>query len=504
MSRRLFIHYSFISVLAFTLMLIAACGKEFNNKVEQTTNSVSSPKKIQTGLAPPQHPKRLIIDNVNVITMDGSQPDVLTNQRVVVIADKIIKIDEASNIAFATDDKVIDAKGGYLAPGLIDSHVHLRHEPGASSNIVEIHTSPAQMSIFLQQGITTIRSYSGTPNELEWRDKVNTKQWLGTRIISSGPIISLYETESPFLGVPHEQFSQEFLGKLSLTWPKTPEEAKREVAKHREIGYDFIKVYSGVTEQIYTQISEAAKANKLFLAGHIPDAPMALVLENHNEIAHLSEIIEGRAIAPEEMDDETYIDWVATTMSKNNISLVFNWSTDEVVTRWDLGEDIYSSDSYNIIPQPILDAWQQEERDPNIDPTLHNIALMIVKTLVEEGVAVQVGSDTGDAGSIPELVHRDMELMVEAGLTPKQALAAATSVPASVIANITHRPQDRGIIKENYLADLVLFKQNPLDDIHNIKQRIGVVIGGHWLSQQQLNEMANEFAKLPVHYLELP
>ncbi|CAH9064447.1 Imidazolonepropionase [Pseudoalteromonas holothuriae] len=504
MSRRLFIQYCLLSLIAATLILLGACSKEFESKVEKSTSKLPVTIHVQTGLTPPQHPRRLVFDNVNVITMDENEPDILMGQRVVVVSNRITIIDNAKDVPFAVDDKVIDAQGGYLLPGLIDSHAHLRHEPSASQSIVEIQTSPAQMSIFLQQGITTLRNYSGAPNELQWRDKVNTQQWLGTRIISSGPIISLYEPEDPFLGAPHEQFSEEFLNTLSLTWPKTPLEAEQVVLTQKQQGYDFIKVYSGVSEEIYSQVSQTAKVQNLFLAGHIPDVPMSLALKNQNEIAHLSEIIAGRDRAPEGMDDETYIDWLIDRMLKNNISLVFNWSTDEVVSRWAQGEDIYRSDSYNVIPQPILDAWQQEERHTDIDPELHDIALMLVKALVDEGIAVQVGSDTGDAGSIPELLLRDMELMVEAGLTPLQALGAATNIPAQVISRITQQPQDRGVIKPDYLADLVLFKNNPLEDISHIRTRIGVVINGHWLSQQQLDNMAHEFASQNVQYLELP
>jgi imidazolonepropionase-like amidohydrolase len=82
-------------------------------------------------------------------------------------------------------------------------------------------------------------------------------------------------------------------------------------------------------------------------------------------------------------------------------------------------------------------------------------------------------------------LHRELESLVEAGLTPYQALSAATRNPAEFL----HALSEWGTIEPNKRADLVLLSANPLEDIRNTTKIEGVAIGGRWLTRSDLQQL---------------
>jgi imidazolonepropionase-like amidohydrolase len=88
--------------------------------------------------------------------------------------------------------------------------------------------------------------------------------------------------------------------------------------------------------------------------------------------------------------------------------------------------------------------------------------------------------------------------MVEAGVSPYQALLASTRNPANIIAKITKQAKDRGEVTVGYFADLVLVKENPLDNISHTRNHHGVMVNGHWLTEKELTNMVSHFITLPV------
>ena len=477
--------------------ILFGCNNEHIASKEEITLDPFLPLH-QAGQTRPDYKNRIVFDNVNVITMnEQDQEKILFDQRVVVAKNKIIAIGDKQSIDIGDAEQVIDGKNGFLLPGFIDSHMHITHE-GSGNPHFQTFTDPAQMSIYLQQGITTIRSYSGTSYNLEWRDKVASGEWLGTRIVTSGPIFSDYQEMEDAVtaaGITVDDIAESFLEKLYSTYPKDPAAAVTEVSRQKLAGYDYLKVYSKLPEATYLAIVEQAKAENLFIAGHIPDAPLDIVFENQQEIAHILEIMEHYNSFNGSWDE--YQQWVISTLLENDISIIFNWSTDEVNMELSQGVDVYSREGYWVIPDIILDIWHNTPGN-EITPKQHERAKTFVKALVDAGVIVQVGSDTSDSGSLPEFVHRDMELMVEAGVTPYQALLASTQHPANIIAKITKQAKDRGEVTSGYFADLVLLKENPLDNISNTRNHHGVMVDGHWLPEQELTNMVSHFITLPV------
>jgi hypothetical protein len=180
------------------------------------------------------------------------------------------------------------------------------------------------------------------------------------------------------------------------------------------------------------------------------------------------------------------------------VDVIYNLSTDEVVSNSLLDpEKALQNPEYQLLPTALLDNWRQQlnnNRDSEQGRFMQRHVLPfcqeMTRELVRAGVRVSVGSDVGDVGSLPYLVHRDMAMLVEAGLTPYEALRAATTHPAAVINRITKgKAAVTGTLTAGAPADLVVLRGNPLDNINHTRDRVGVLIGGRWLTQQQLNDL---------------
>ena len=453
----------------------------------------SIPSDFQAGQLPPEYPAYTVFDNVNVLTMSSNEEKPFPDYRVVIRQDEITALGPRSEISIPDGAQVIDGNGRYLLPGFIDSHAHLEIYGESAVHFAD----PALMSLFLQQGITTLRAYSGTPHNTEWRDKVEKNEWLGTRIITSGPIIENSEFIEKASDRSFDDVSQGLLRQRPFTVPSNEAEAIAAVNQQYDDGYDFTKVYSGVKQPIFDAIVEAVRAHDGFLAGHIPAPPIEYVLRYQDEVAHILCLLQS--YKPEISGWEEYGQRLADTMIREGVSLVFNWSTDEVVREIGQNVDVFQRPAYKVIPDKILDAWKpQLGKESRLTAQDHEHAVTLVSKLINAGVIVQAGSDVGDAGSLPEFVHRDLELMVSGGVTNYQALVTATRNGAQIIAKIKHNTADFGEIKAGYKADLVLLEANPLTNISNTRKRVGVMVDGHWFTQEQLDNMASAFKKMPV------
>jgi imidazolonepropionase-like amidohydrolase len=110
----------------------------------------------------------------------------------------------------------------------------------------------------------------------------------------------------------------------------------------------------------------------------------------------------------------------------------------------------------------------------------------VVGAMRRAGVRILAGTDVGGALIVPgDSLHRELELLVEAGLTPMEALQSATRNPAVFLGRIS----DLGTIERGKLADLVLLDSNPLDDIRNTRRVRAVVTRGRLLERPELDRM---------------
>jgi len=136
------------------------------------------------------------------------------------------------SVEILASDVVINGNNGYLLPGFIDSHAHFSQTGPGDPNPLTF-TDPAQMSLYLQQGVTTVRAYSGTSKNINWLDKVNSGEWLGTRIITSGPIIHDQTDIEEIIGLSWDSLSELFTSLAPVVVPNNKDEGRIEVIKQK-------------------------------------------------------------------------------------------------------------------------------------------------------------------------------------------------------------------------------------------------------------------------------
>ena len=180
--------------------------------------------------------------NVDVVSMTSDRVD--PDQNVVVADGRIAAVGPAASVAIPPGARVVDGRGKYLAPGLADMHAH--------------PMTTADLDAYLTTGVTLIRAMWGEPAVLTLREGVASGAIAGPRIFTGGRIVD---------GEPVIHYGSDIVLNAA--------DATDVVTRHKAAGYDFIKVYSNLSVEAFDAIAEAARANDIPFAGHIPDAVAA-------------------------------------------------------------------------------------------------------------------------------------------------------------------------------------------------------------------------------------
>ena len=212
--------------------------------------------------------------NVNVVSMDRDQVE--PGRTVTVRGDRIVAIGASSP---PDGSLVVDGRGGYLAPGLTDSHVHLT---------TDMPWAPARpgfgdAALYLAHGVTTVVNLRGTPMQLDWKRRVEAGELPGPTIYTSG----------------------EFVNEPRVS---TPDEVQREVEAQARDGYDLIKFHEiaalpvwrqpGLSRASYLRMFESARRADIQVVGHVPVnlGVDALLASSGGAVAHVGELV--RAVLP--------------------------------------------------------------------------------------------------------------------------------------------------------------------------------------------------------------
>lgn len=402
----------------------------------------------------------LAIEHVNVIPMNVQR--ILPDMTVLVGGGRILKIGRAGRTKVPRDAKAIDATGLYLIPGLIDSHVHL--------------FSRQHFILYLANGVTTVLNLDGRPLHLVWRDEVAAGRMLGPRIFTVGP---KFDRADP------------------------PQKAADLVDQYANEGYNGIKIYNQVSKAEYPALIAEAKKHHMLIVGHIARDPgFELTLQSGQAIAHAEEYL--YTFFKDDPRDAARIPQAVSMTKAAGVPVIAT-----LVTYRNIVDQ--ATDFTAFLQRPEMKYWApwelEDTKDPSENPYLgldaHDIedlklSYPFLKTLVralhQAGVPILAGSDAGGIANAPGFsLHDELQIFTECGFTPFEALQSATTAPARFL-----RQEKRfGTIEEGKLADLVLLRANPLDDIDNTRKIAAVVIKGKWLSDHDLQRMLKE---LPDSY----
>ncbi|MGI9204511.1 MAG: amidohydrolase family protein [Woeseiaceae bacterium] len=413
--------------------------------------------------------------NVNVIPMTSEI--VIASQTVVVTNGTIESIGDVKDTAVPDDAIIVDGTDRYLIPGLAEMHGHV---PGRSSGNLD-----RVLSLFVANGVTTVRGMLGQPSHLLLRQDIHAKKILGPRLITSGP---------------------SFNGR-SVT---SPEQATRMVAEQHAAGYDFLKIHPGLSVAEFDAI--ATKANQLGIgfAGHVPedvgvqhaldagiatidhlDGYMQTLLSPHEDPSGGLSGFFGVFIA--DQADPGKIPAIARATAAAGVWNVPTESLFEHVTLQAISPDEMARwPEMKYMPVETIAQWKGGKRnildDDNYVATTAERAVAIRHRLIAElsraGAGLLLGSDSPQIFNVPGFaLHRELRYLVNAGLTPFEALRSGTVNAAQFL----EAENTFGTIQRGLTADLILLDANPLELIDNTKRIFGVMVRGRWLSRAELD-----------------
>jgi Amidohydrolase family len=430
----------------------------------------------------PSESNTLVLKHVTVIdVIDGrAKPDMT----VVIRGNQITETGEATRVSFPTDARVIDAAGKFLIPGLWDMHVHWY--------------SRETLTLFTANGVTGIREMFGNPDLLRWRDEIAKGSFAGPHMSVASPII-----DGP-----------------NPVWPnsisvRNEEEGRKAVTHVKKWGADFVKVYSLLPREAYFGIADQAKQEGITFVGHVPFSVSAAEASDAGQksIEHLTGV--GLACSARETELRSELVKANSPPSRARIALQALASFDKTKEAdlfarfvrnqtWQcptltvLRSNAYQDDPkfrndgrLRFIPRQILQRWsirmasRSDESYENAKKGFQK-ELEIVGDMRRAGVLFLAGTDTGNPFCFPGFsLHDELALLVIAGLTPIEALRAATINPAKFL-GIEHKS---GTIEPDKLADLVLLDANPLEDIRNTQRIAAVISNGRFYDRKALDNM---------------
>jgi imidazolonepropionase-like amidohydrolase len=378
-----------------------------------------------------------------------------------------------------------------VIPGLADMHAHLYADDALPDSVGQY-----ELGLLLAHGVTTARMMIGTPLHHRLRRDVERGTIVGPQLWIASPELSGRQN-------PH-----------GIAVP-TAEAARRAVQQSADSGYDFIKLTTDISPEVYDAVITAARERGVPVVGHVDGrVGVRRALAARQQIEHLDNYMESvladsapsRASVSDvgayrkanwaSLDhvDDRRVDAIAGETARAG---VFVTPTLEFFHSWfALGatdDEIRARPDFAYLPPPVLAGWERSRARYWADPPSEArrqryvaVRNRMVKAIVDSGGHVLAGSD-GPGGLMVYgwMLHRELARLVDAGLTPMQALHAATTAPARYL----KAESEWGQVRVGLRADLVLLDADPRSDIRNTSRIRQVVVGGRWLSRDVLDVM---------------
>ncbi|MFA6262249.1 MAG: amidohydrolase family protein [Bacteroidia bacterium] len=420
-----------------------------------------------------------VIRHVNIIPMTAENK-VIENATVLIRGNHIISI----NGAVPDSAEIIDGKGKWLIPGLIDMHVHIpvdgHFNTTYPTRAAAIFTNTQHiMTPFVANGVTTVFELNARAGHIGQRNEILRGDVVGPRMALAGMIDG---------------------GEGDGRMANNPADGRQAVRMAKAEGYEFIKVYSKLNIETYQAIADEAFKQGMKMVGHIPNAFKGKIAEafvpNLGLIAHAEELFkqtEGYdGQDPKQLAQLAKVNgtWLCPTLGIIHAAAEMGRSLDPLRSSLNLKyvhpllqSKWLTANNYNkhATPESLTRLGRMKEFNDQL-----------VKAFKEAGVPILAGTDAGSSGVIWGFsMHRELELLVNAGLTPEEALISATRLPATWLG----LERFTGTVEAGKFADLVLLDANPLQEISNTQKIAGVFVNGKWLDKQQIETMLLDLTK---------
>jgi imidazolonepropionase-like amidohydrolase len=428
---------------------------------------------------PPDTAAEVAFVNVNLVSMTGDQ--VIANTTVLISNGRISAIGPDARIAKPRQTRIIDAAGKYLIPGLAEMHAHVPGPQETQSYREDV------LLLYAAHGVTLARGMLGAPLHLQLRKELLDHKLLGPRLITSGP--SLNGNSAPDV-----------------------EQARRLVREQKQAGYDFLKLHPGLKRDVFMAIAATAREVGIDFAGHVSvDVGVDLALEQGQAtIDHLDGYL--LRLLPAEIRgkenpnnvglvnriDLALLPEIARATRAGGTWMVPTQTLYINLTGTLSAEELDARPEMRLVPARLREQYRNSRRNMVNQGLTSELAekqlsarRALIRAMHEGGVGMLLGSDAPQIFNVPGVsAHRELQAMVEAGLSPYQALRMATAAPAEFF----DARGKYGTVVVGAEADLVLLGANPLADISNTQKIEGVMVRGRWLDRAYLDRELNAVA----------
>jgi imidazolonepropionase-like amidohydrolase len=403
------------------------------------------------------HPKIIAITGGTVVDVVNKKE--IQNTTVIIENGVIKSVSVSDDTKIPADAHVIHADGKFILPGLWDMHAHFE----------QAEWGPA----YLAAGVTTVRDCG---NEFEYINAIQTAidngNGIGPHILKAGII--------------------DGKGKMSLgvIQADTEDEAIKAVDRYKENGFVQIKIYSSVKPNIVKAICTEAHRLGITVTGHIPGGMnlIAGVDSGMDMVNHVEYVIDV-----EKIDKKNHVVDFTDSANQKLISFLKEHHTVidptlgvfEMIFR-SLKDPITDMEpNFATLPAPSQTLFVNMGMQPaqaNAMKPYMDYAKQTVKALHDNGITIVAGTDQGFPGFS---VWRELELYVDAGLSPADALQTATITPATVMGI----DKQYGSIEVGKNADIIIDDADPLQNIRNIRKITTVIKNGNIYNPVQLHQM---------------
>ncbi|MGQ0539425.1 MAG: amidohydrolase family protein [Gemmatimonadaceae bacterium] len=421
---------------------------------------------------PGQAPQTIAFTHATVIPMDRERS--LSDHSVIVRGDRILDVGPSSRVRVPAGATEVNAQGKFLIPGLAEMHAHV---PGAPNDFVE-----RVLALYVLNGVTTVRGMLGAPAHLELRARAARGEILSPTIYTTGPSFNGSSVTSAEVGM-------------------------QMVRDQKAAGYDLLKIHPGIARAAYDSIAATAARLGIPFAGHVPAAVgvrRALAVKQAS-IDHLDGYVEALVAADKRAGAP------ASAWFGSNLTGLLDWSLLPDLARATLAngvwvvptETIMESQSAGNLEEmlawPEMRYWPQNQRTawtnslrnfraqggwtPESGQAFVDVRRRLIRELHSAGVKFLLGSDAPQVWNVPGFsVHREMQQLAAAGLTPYQILTSGTRNVAEYFAAV----REFGTIEAGKRADLILLDADPLRDIANTAAIAGVMLRGRWIGKDEI------------------
>ena len=435
-----------------------------------------------------------VVAITNVTILDVARGGRAPGQTVLIRDGRITQTGPAQRVTVPHNARLLEGRGKFLMPGLWDMHVHAMQSsnPAVQQRVFDL---------FVANGVTGIRDMGSDLDSL-----LAIRKQLAAGVYGAAPRVV---AAGPLLDGPRFRWSQ------TIAWHITnADEAHRAVDSLTRVGVDFLKIYGSLPRAAFFAIADEARRVGLPIAGHIPlsvtsaEATAAGQISiEHNGMSVTDVCVDSAGPRMERALNrwtrEGYAAWYAArrkyVRSRDTRRCAAHYATLRAQGTYVVPTIVLELRDRRAITSPafrFLDAPGRAACESTVasimgvpDSLRHGFVDDFLRDVREQqaaGVPMLAGTDLANACLVPGIsLHDELAALVSAGLTPRDALVAATTAPAAFL----ERNDVQGRVATGQMADLVLLDADPLVDISNTRRIQAVIANGRAFDRVVLDSM---------------